>query len=154
MEMLPSTMYLQKWSQMEGVPSTRIFTKKLLMEVLPRAMYLQKWSWMEGVPSATYLQKSCRWKCFQAQHIYRKGPRGQDGIGCPLTSTPLQGSDVPTLLRIKRSRMGWDGIKVKGSNVASCSRVSLMKVCYTFWSMDVIPGLPWIVFHPKSFPFD
>ena len=62
-----------------------IFTKKSPVEMLPRATYLQKWLQMEGVPSTTYLQKSHGWKRFQAQHMYRKGPRGQDGIGCPLT---------------------------------------------------------------------
>ena len=81
MEMLPSAMYLQKWSQMEGVPSTGIFMKKLPMEVLPRATYLPKWLWMEGVPSTTYLQKSCRWKCFQVQHIYRKVADGSASKG-------------------------------------------------------------------------
>ena len=57
--------------------------------MLPSMMYLQKWSWMGGLPSMTYWQKSHRWKGFQAQHIYRRGPRGWDGIGCPLTVSTL-----------------------------------------------------------------
>ena len=152
------------------------------MEMLPSATYLQKWSWMEGVPSTTYLWKSCWWKhfqewCiyknghgwkgFQAQHIYRKVTDG-NASKCDIFTKKGQGAKMglgvpwhlPPFKRVTSWHcwgwrgVEWDGIKVAGSNVVSCSRVSLIKVCYMFWSMDVIPGLPWIVFHPKSFPFD
>ena len=61
---------------------------------------IQKRLQMERLPRVMYLQKGHGWKGFQGQHFYRKvrdgkaskcdisrkGPRGQGGIGCPLTA--------------------------------------------------------------------
>ena len=132
----------QKWSWMEGLPS---------------AMFLQKSCWWKGFQGRHIYRNGCGWKGFQAWHIYRKvvdgkaskhdifTERGQGGIGCPLTSTPPPPFKGVTSRHCWGWRgvewVEWDGIKVTGSNVVSCSRVCLMEVCYMFWSMDVILGL-------------
>ena len=55
-------------------------------------------------------------KCFQAQRDYRKQPRGQDGIGCLLTSTPpsreqhpdtAEGEEEQNVMALKSQALMW-----------------------------------------------
>jgi hypothetical protein len=45
-------------------------------------------------------------------------------------------------------------VKVKGSDLASSTRMFLMEVHDEVWGMNVIPSLPRVVFDTETFSFD
>jgi hypothetical protein len=45
-------------------------------------------------------------------------------------------------------------VKIKGSDLASSTRIFLIEVHNEVWGMNIVPSLPRVVFNTETFPFD